>query len=178
MITMQRPLRRGLSGVLVLAAVGLLLFQSAYRGFEASVAERLFGLFTTTSANGGDPVVFFGFGRPGAFGLEITPECSSAFLIAPIALVAGALASRPRLPLLRIILAFLLAAGLLAVGNQVRVGLIAGLIEIFGLQESYRWGHTIVGSLVSILFVAGALCLFVGIVVRGRSADADREPRS
>jgi exosortase/archaeosortase family protein len=120
----------------------------------------------------------FGFGRPGAFGLEITPECSSAFLIAPIAIVAGALASRPRLPLTRILGAFLVAAGLLAIGNQVRVGLIAWLIETFGLRESYRWGHTIIGSLVSILFVAGALCVFAWIVVRGRDADADRGARA
>lgn len=156
------------------AAAALIVFQQAFRGWEASWGAQLFGLLTPTTADPADAVLYFGLGERGGYGLRITAECSSAFLIAPVALVAAGVLLSRRVPVRTVVLAFVPAAALLAIGNQVRVGVIAWLIDGFGFEDGYRWGHTILGSLVSIVFIAIALVLFFWIVSRSSRAERER----
>lgn len=76
---------------------------------------------------------------------------------------------RPRLHPGRVGLGVAVVAVMLVVCNQLRVGMIAGLVQVFGLQGGYRWGHLILGSLLSILFLAGSLVLIVWILASGRA---------
>lgn len=75
--------------LLVGAAVALVVFQQGYRNLEAVLASHLFaGGDIRTWAGGDSPIVVFRLGETRAFGLEITPECTSAFLIAPLPCLA------------------------------------------------------------------------------------------
>jgi exosortase/archaeosortase family protein len=154
---------------LAVAAVLLLIFQATFRGWEATWGAHLFGLFTPTTADAHDAVVYFGLGRLSGFGLRITAECSSAFLIAPVALVAAVIARQRRVPIARILGALGVTALLLVVGNLIRVGVIAVLMRRLGFDEGYGIGHTVAGTLVSVAFIAAAIALFVWITSSGRT---------
>lgn len=150
--------------------VALIVFQKEYRHLEAELAAQLFGnggVQTYAVPDAG--VVIFTLSNHKVFGLEISPECSSAFLIAPFTAIGAAMLWRRRLHPGRVGLGVALAALLLVLCNQLRVALIASLIDQFGLREGYKWGHLVLGSLLSILFIAGSLALLLWIVVSGRS---------
>jgi hypothetical protein len=87
-------LRNRLLAITVIAgiAVLLLVFQYQFRHLEAAAAAWLHGAVTPTLAAPRARIVWFGLGNPGAFGLVITPDCSSALLI-----VLGTLAATPRI---------------------------------------------------------------------------------
>lgn len=157
------------AGLLGVAAL-LLVFETGYRHVEAVVAAAMFGVGTPTLASPGASIVYFGLGRPHAFGLDITPECSSGLLIAPLAVVGAALLWRRRIRVARVLAGMAVVGGLLVLGNQLRVGLIAWLIKALGLRTGYEWGHVVAGSLVSMVFIAGGLALLVWIVATGRPA--------
>jgi hypothetical protein len=65
-------------------AVLLIVFQHLFRDLEAAAAARLYSVVRPTLAAPGAPIIWFGLGNPGAFGLIITPDCSSALLIVPL----------------------------------------------------------------------------------------------
>lgn len=153
--------------------VALIVFQKEYRHLEAVLAAHLFsngGVQTYAIPDTG--TVMFRLANQKVFGLEISPECSSAFLIAPFTALGAAMLWRRRLHPGRVGLGVALAALLLVLCNQLRVGMIATLIDNFGLQDGYKWGHLVLGSLLSILFIAGSLALLLWIVVSGRSDTA------
>jgi hypothetical protein len=52
--------------------------QHLFRDLEAAAAARLYSVVRPTLAAPGAPIIWFGLGNPGAFGLVITPDCSSA----------------------------------------------------------------------------------------------------
>lgn len=163
-------LRLAAVALLLVVAVGLVVFQQEYRHLEAVLASHVFssgGVQTFTSPD--TAVVVFRMADARTFGLEISPECSSGFLIAPFALIGAAMLLRRRVHPGRVGLGVALVAVLLVLCNQLRVGMIAGLITEFGLQDGYKWGHLVFGSLISILFIAGSLALLVWVVVTGRS---------
>lgn len=136
---------------------------------EAVGAAWLFGWGTPTLAASRAPIVYFGLGRPDAFGLEITPECSSTLLIAPVFLIGGAVLWGRRVTPRRVLGAVLTAAVLLAAGNQLRIGLIAFLISRLGFHTGYEWGHLVLGTLVSIVFIGASLTLLVTVLSSGRT---------
>lgn len=171
----QLVARSSTATVLVAAAAGLLVFQHYYRHVEAVLAAAMFGVGTPTLASPGNSIVYFGLGRPHAFGLDITPECSSGLLLAPLAVVGAGLLWRRRIRVSRVVTAMAVVGVLLVLGNQLRVGLIAWLIEVLGIKTGYEWGHVLAGSLVSIVFIAGGLGLLVWIVSTGRSVQGGAE---
>lgn len=87
-----------LFAIAVLAAMAVLplVFQYQFRDLEAAAAARLYSAVTPTLAAPRAPIVWFGLGAPGAFGLVITPDCSSALLIAPLCVLGIGLAPRGR----------------------------------------------------------------------------------
>jgi hypothetical protein len=58
------------------------------------------------------PIIWFGLGESGAFGLEITPDCSSALLIVPLCGLGMLLMIPRRLPVSRVAAALAAAADL------------------------------------------------------------------
>jgi hypothetical protein len=92
--------------------LSLLLFQYQFRHFEAAAAAHLYGVVTPTLAASSAPIVWFGLGTSGAFGLVITPDCSSALLLAPLGVLGMGLMIPRRLGVFRVSAALAVAATL------------------------------------------------------------------
>lgn len=163
--------RLGVMVALLASAVALVAFQRSFRHMEAVIASHLFAGGGVSTYTGTDAVVVFLFPDSRAFALEVTPECTSAFLIAPFAIIGAGMLVRRRLDPGRVLLGVSLAAVLLLLANQLRLGVIAGLVTNLGLERGYEWGHLFVGSLISVVLVAvsaGVVLIVVGSDRRGR----------
>lgn len=145
------------------AATALVLANQAYRNAEVSLSGLLLGAIGSdgVAVVGARQTVYFGLGSDTPLGLRMTPECTSAFLVLPL-LVVGAvmIALRPRVTR-RVLVALGAAAFAVVLVNQVRVLTLVGLVEWLGVDTGYHWGHTLLGSMVSVFGGAAALVLFV-----------------
>lgn len=162
---------RLLVGVLLALAVGLVVGHVAYQTAEVSLAGLLLGLFSSSGVYvaAAQQTVYFGLGTPHPLGLTMTPECTSAFLLVPLVLVGALLIGlRPRIGR-RVLGSLGVAAVVLIVVNQVRILVMAGLVNWLGTDRGYYWGHTMVGSMVSVFGGAIALVLFVWLTTRSRT---------
>lgn len=161
-------------GGLVLAAAGLVVAHRAYRTAEIGLAGAVLRILTPDRVfvAGDRQTVYFGLGSATPLGLRMTPECTSAFLLLPLLLVGAVMiALRPRIG--RRVLVALAAAGVAVVAvNQLRVVTLVELVRWLGVDRGYYWGHTLLGSMVSVFGGAAALVLFVWLSTRsGRSAE-------
>ena len=154
--------------VLALIAISLMVFQYQFRHLEAATAADLYNLVTPTLAASSAPIIWFGLGRSGAFGLVITPDCSSALLIAPLCGLGIALMIPRRLTVGRVTKALTVAAAVMVAGNMLRIGVIALAIRLDGIGTGYQVGHLVLGSLVSIVCIALALALLT-LILTSRS---------
>lgn len=167
------PAHRLLVGALIVGAVALVVAHRAYQTAEIGVAGVVLGLLTPGSVYvaASRQTVYFGLGTTHPLGLQMTPECTSAFLVIPLVLVAAALiALRPRIAR-RVLGSLALAAVVLIVVNQLRILALAGLVGWLGTDRGYYWGHTMIGSLVSVIGGAIALVLFVWLATRPPKAE-------
>jgi hypothetical protein len=150
------------------------VFEYPFRHLEADAAAGLLGVLTPTFAASKAPIIWFGLGRPGAFGLVITPDCSSGLLLVPLCLLGIGLLIPRRMRTGRVAVGLGGAAALLVGGNMARIGIIAVAVRIAGLGPGYQVGHLIVGSIVSIMCIAAALIFLVWTITapgrrRGRA---------
>jgi exosortase/archaeosortase family protein len=168
-VAVPRPLsHRLLIALLIAVAVGLVLGHLAYQTAEVSLAGALLHLFSSSGVYvaTGQQTVYFGLGSARPLGLTMTPECTSAFLLVPLIVVGALLIGlRPRIAG-RVVLSLGVAAVVLIVVNQVRILTMAALVGWLGTDRGYYWGHTIVGSVVSVFGGAIALVLFVWLATR------------
>lgn len=159
---------RLLIALLVVVAVALVLAHQAYQTAEISLAGVFLHFFTSSGVyvQPGAQTVYFGLGSSTPLGLRMTPECTSAFLLVPLVVVSAVLiALRPRIAH-RVLFSLGVAALILIVVNQLRILTLAGLVAWLGTDDGYYWGHTMVGSLVSVFGGAVALVLFVWLATR------------
>jgi exosortase/archaeosortase family protein len=166
--------------VLVATALGaviviILLFQFQLRHAEAAAAAAIYNLATPTLAATKAPIVWFGLGRPGGFGLVITPDCSTAFLLVPLFLLGMGLVLPVRLVLRQVLSALAIATGVLIVGNLLRIGAIAVAMRIAGPDTGYQIGHLVIGSAISVIFISISLIL-ITIIITGRRVTAKGSP--
>jgi exosortase/archaeosortase family protein len=131
-------------------------------------AAGIYDVVTPTLVGSREPIIWFGLGRTGAFGLVITPDCSSALLLVPLLTVGVGLMILPRLPIGRIMTGLGTAAAVLVGGNLTRIGIIALAIHVAGIGAGYQLGHLIIGSVVSIVCIAISLALLTAIVTSRR----------
>jgi exosortase/archaeosortase family protein len=146
------------------AVLMLLIFQYQFRHLEAAAAAGLYGLVTPVLAASSAPIIWFGLGSSGAFGLEITPDCSAAVLVAPLLILGMALMIPLRLAARRVGLGLAVAATLLVAGNLLRIGVIALTVRLDGINAGYQLGHLIIGPILSIVCIAVSLALLTVIV--------------
>jgi exosortase/archaeosortase family protein len=159
---------RLLIALLLALAVGLVLGHTAYQTAEISLAGLLLHLFTSSGVYvaAGQQTVYFGLGSANPLGLTMTPECTSAFLLVPL-IVVGAVLVALRPGIARRVMASLGVAALVLIAvNQLRILTLAGLVGWLGTNNGYYWGHTMVGSLVSVFGGAIALVLFVWLATK------------
>ncbi|MEU5693195.1 exosortase P [Actinosynnema sp. NPDC020468] len=167
-MTPEPLLKRWCAGVFAALAVALVLAQTWYRTAEVRLAGVLVDAVTSTGVHvaARRQTVYFGLGGDTPFGLRMTPECTSAFLLVPLLLVAALMVGlRPGVTG-RVAVALLAAAVAVVVVNQLRVLTLVGLIGWLGTDRGYYWGHTLFGSMVSVFGGAAALVLFVALATR------------
>ncbi len=164
--------------VLVAATLGavivtILVFQYQCRHAEAAAAAAMYNLVTPTMAATQSPIVWFGLGRPGGFGLLITPDCSAAFLLVPLFLLGMGLVLPVRLALRQVLAALATATLILIAGNLLRIGAIAVAMRAAGPDTGYKIGHLVIGSAISVIFISISLVM-VTIIITGRQMTAKR----
>ncbi|GAA2670870.1 exosortase/archaeosortase family protein [Actinosynnema pretiosum] len=161
-------LHRVVVAALLGVASALVLAHTAYRAAEITLAGALLGLIDQDGVEvaAHRQTVYFGLGTDAPLGLRMTPECTSAFLVVPL-LVVGAVmvALRPRITR-NVLLALVVAGGAVVLVNQARVLVMVGLVRWLGVADGYYWGHTLLGSLVSVFGGAAALVAFTWLATR------------
>ncbi|HEY2277903.1 MAG TPA: exosortase/archaeosortase family protein [Streptosporangiaceae bacterium] len=173
----ERALRVIAAGVLCGTALSLMIYQYQFRHLEAVVAAHLYRVFTPVLAASRAPVLWFGLGTTAAYGLDITPECSSALLIVPLCGLGMLLLVPRRLAVNRVIRGLIVAAAVMVAGNLLRIGVIAVAVRYGGLGAGYQLGHLILGSIVSIVCIGIGLTLLTVILVRRRPARSQSQRR-
>ncbi len=162
------PLNRVIVIALVAGAAGLVLAHRAYRTAEIVLSGLLLDALGSDGVEvvASRQTVYFGLGSDSPLGLRMTPECTSAFLVLPL-LVVGAvmIALRPRIAR-RVLFALAVASVAVVVVNQFRVLTLVGLVDWLGVDTGYYWGHTLLGSMVSVFGGAAALVAFVWLATR------------
>jgi hypothetical protein len=147
----------------VLAGLGftLIVFQYQVRHLEAEGAAHLCNLVTPTAAPPSAPVVRFGAGTPGAFGLVITPGSSAALLIAPLCGLGMVLIVPGRRHVRRAARALAVASAVMIAGNLLRIGVIALAIRMDGVGTGYQVSNLVLGSLISVVCITLSLALLM-----------------
>jgi exosortase/archaeosortase family protein len=168
----RRTLRYAVGGSACASAIVLLANQGWYRGAEAAMAgaavSRWLGYPVIVAR--GQQTMFFAFHGTGIahmLGLQVTLGCSSALLLMPVLLVTGLLLCVGQTPATRILLAALLAAGIVVCVNVLRLVLIALLVDWWGAATGFGWGHTLFGSVLTLAGMSAALAAFVLVLSRG-----------
>jgi exosortase/archaeosortase family protein len=152
-------------------ALVLVVFQYQFREVEADAAAHLYRLFTPVLAASRAPIIWFGLGTPRAYGLEITPDCSSALLIVPLCGLGMLLMIPRKLAVSRVVKALAIAAVVLVGGNLLRIGVIAICVRVGGVGVGYQVGHLVFGSAVSIVCIAISLVLLTAMVASRQSME-------
>jgi hypothetical protein len=165
--TLHRAISVGLLGLAVLAA-----FQEERgRDYEAWLASHTFHLLGVQTGYYGGPLAmaWFAMNTHLRIGFMVTPECTIAFLLIPF-LIATSLLIWQRIMLIRPLIGLGVAVVLLLAMNQIRLLQIAAFVKGMGLISGFYWGHTIVGSLITIVGLAVTLIVFAMIAVRWRDS--------
>ncbi|SDD72093.1 exosortase P [Actinokineospora iranica] len=177
MVSAESPSRttastRLLVGALAALAVALVIGNRVYRAAEMFLASAILRLMTSSGVHlaAERQSVYFGLGTDHAFGLRMSPECTSAFLMLPMLVVGAAMITlRPRVSK-RVLTALAFAGLAVIVVNQLRILTLVGLVGWLGADRGYYWGHTLLGSMVSVLGGAAALVSFVWLSTRDPKA--------
>jgi exosortase/archaeosortase family protein len=157
-----------------LAAVGavIVLAERLYRELEVQLAGGILNVVTTSGVYvaGDRESVYFGLSGAAPFGLRMTPECSSAFLLLPLLVVTMVMVYFRPANARRLFFSLGISALVVVLVNQLRIFTIVGLVHWFGADEGYYWGHTLLGSMVSVFGGAVSLVLFVRLATRKKNA--------
>ncbi|HEX4833143.1 MAG TPA: exosortase/archaeosortase family protein [Trebonia sp.] len=159
-----------LSGVILRKAMSV-------RSFEAWLAGHVVPVLTGIKAGGSlnSPIVWFAEGPHQYMGLLITSECTVDALIVPF-ILGTAWAIWNQAKLLRPLLALVVATGMLLAMNQFRLLVIILLTVRFGYNTGFYWGHTMLGSLITVSGVVLAFSAYILIAVRRKKSRRPRKP--
>lgn len=159
----------GSAGVLVVSSSLIAALRTIRLG-EATASRHLLALLGIPTRQIGTTVVV-GTGS-GPAGFTVSSGCSSALLLLPFALLAGALVASGRVRARTGGVALLGAALALPLINQVRFAVIGASIGRWGFDRGYAPAHVIAGTIVSTVGLAAALAAFVRCCLRpSRHAD-------
>jgi exosortase/archaeosortase family protein len=147
----------------ILAGLGftLIVFQYQVRHLEADGAAHVCTLLTPTAAPHGAPVVRFGEGRPGAFGLVITADCSAVLLAAPLCGLGMILIAPDQREARRVGAALVAVSTVMVTANLLRIGIVAAVVRMHGVAAGYRASNLVFGSVISVVCIALSLALLM-----------------
>jgi exosortase/archaeosortase family protein len=92
--------------------------------------------------------------------------------MAPFLAVTSALLWLRKTGSTRPLVALAITLPLLIVVNQLRILLIVWLMEMFGPQSGFYWGHAVAGSLLTIAGVALCILVYASLVAAKRTSPA------
>jgi exosortase/archaeosortase family protein len=161
-------------GTLAAAGAVVVLAERFYRELEVRLAGAILDVVTASGVYvaGDRESVYFGLSGAAPFGLRMTPECSSAFLLLPLLVVTMIMLYFRPANARRLFFSLGISAIVVVLVNQLRILTIVGLVHRFGTDEGYYWGHTLLGSMVSVFGGAVSLVLFVWLATRKPKAAA------
>ena len=138
------------------------------RGFEAWLASHVIavGARVQTGDDAGFQAVWF-LEKTERIGLIITPECTVGLLMVPF-LAAAALLVWQRVPLKSPLTGVAVAVAMLVLVNQLRLLTIVWFVKTMGFSSGFYWGHTMAGSVITIVGLAASLAVFVLLAGRHR----------
>ncbi len=165
------PLVIALSALVAAGAV-VVLAERFYRELEVRLAGAILEVITTSGVYVAPDreSIYFGLTSTTPFGLRMTPECSSAFLLLPLLVVTMIMLYFRPANAKRLFFSLGIAAVVVVLVNQLRILTIVGLVRGFGTDDGYYWGHTLLGSMVSVFGGAVSLVLFVWLATRKKKA--------
>ena len=138
-----------------------------FRGFEATLASHVVAFATAMPAGPipQTPTFWFTVSPHHEMGLQITPACTVVLMMTPF-LIATAFLVWRRSSTVRPLVACAIAIAMLLVVNQLRILTIIMFVLHMGFNGGFYWGHTLVGSLITIFGGSATLVLYVLIAVR------------
>jgi exosortase/archaeosortase family protein len=157
-------------GSIALAA-GAIKENFQFRIFEAWLAGHVMPLVSQIRAGSvpNAPIMWFAAGPHRYLGLLVTPECTVAILMAPFLLcTAWNIWRQPGV--IRPLFALAVAVALLIVVNQLRLLTIAWLVRGMGIGSGFYWGHTLLGSLVTVFGVVLVFLCYAVLLASGRKS--------
>ena len=143
------------------------------RDFEAWLSGHIITVAAGLNAGHtfGTPTVWFPT-KHAEIGLVITPECTASLLMVPF-IAASALLVWQRVALVRPLVGLAVAVVSLIMVNQLRLLGIVWFVKAMGFSSGFYWGHTLVGSIVTIVGLASSLAMFAMLAIRRK----EKQPR-
>jgi exosortase/archaeosortase family protein len=160
------------SGLCCALAVTAVKENFLLRGLEAGLASHVIAFVTSQPAGAipQTPTFWFTVAPHHEMGLQITQACTVVLMMTPF-LIATAFLVWRRSSTVRPIVACAVAIGMLVVVNQLRILTIIMFVLHMGFGGGFYWGHTLVGSLITI--VGGSMTLVVyGLIAIRRGIPA------
>ena len=159
------------AGALVTAGCALIAFASAWRGLETIASARAVHVITgqETVANSSRHLLVLYDGGSVQSTFVLTSECSIAYVLAALLIVAAPLMLLRQLSPWRTTLAVGIAAAILIIGNVARLAAIGATVSGLGLHPGLTIAHTYLGSLLTVLGTGTAGVAFAWVLTRGRS---------
>lgn len=167
--------RRALAGLLIVAGIAVVIRAQVVRAAEASLNAALMGWFTDgqTYVWGDRGSFYWGMGSGHARGLQITSQCSIAYVAGPMLVIFGLLLLARRLPLQRVVLGVAVGVGLMFVINTARILLVAASLQLWDSEAAFWWAHVVLGSVIAVAGNIAALAIAIRIAFARRSPQAD-----
>jgi exosortase/archaeosortase family protein len=137
------------------------------RGFEAAVASHVVAFVTSMPAGPipQTPTFWFTVAPHHEMGLEITSACTVVLMMTPF-LIATALLVWRRSSAIRPVVACIVAVAMLMAVNQLRILTIIMFVLKMGFGGGFYWGHTLVGSLITVIGGSMTLVVYALIAIR------------
>jgi len=139
----------------------------------ASHVIALGGRVSTGHYGGSLAMVWFTENAHERIGLVVTQECTVALLWIPF-LVATALLVWQRVPVRRNLAGLAVVLVLLLCVNQFRFLVIAWFVLNMGYAGGYYWGHTLVGSIITVVGLAVSVAIFAMLTLRRTGSSPSR----
>jgi exosortase/archaeosortase family protein len=137
------------------------------RGFEAGLASHVVAFVTSMPAGPipQTPTFWFTVAPHHEMGLQITPACTVVLMMTPF-LIATAFLVWRRSSAVRPVVACVIAIGMLLIVNQLRILTIIMFVVHMGFGGGFYWGHTLIGSLITILGGSVTLVVYALIAIK------------
>lgn len=148
--------------------------QSQVRVLEAVVARAWLNPVLDGPVGQVSDIVYFAWVGGPVIGMQVSEQCTVAYLLGPMCLLAALLVAITKSSLLRLGAALLVGASLLVIVNQLRLAIIALGTQHWGLT-GYDVTHKLMGTAFALVGFTLAALVMVVVATGHRPRKTDRE---